>query len=189
MINRILLAMAPIVLLLNMTACQNDRPISKESGDADSLNIIAENMVSLMASKGDVERTFELADSLLEEDRLTPIKADFYKSYAYKCRGDEEEMMEYLKMIVKTYENTDEDPIIYTRSAIVLSDQYMTQNLFEEALRVALPTIAKFGQNPSIPSDRKGRLLTIIGACQERLNLPNEAKKSFEQAYQYFNPH
>ncbi|MBO7537864.1 MAG: tetratricopeptide repeat protein [Prevotella sp.] len=186
LINHILPAMVLIVLLLNMTACQNDSHIVNESSEADSLDISAENMVNSVSSVGNVERTLELADSLVDQNRLKPIKADFYKSYAYYRRGDIEKMTEYLENLIKTYENSDEDPIIYTRAAIVLTDQYMTQNQYEEALRVALPTIARFGQDPTIPSDRKGRLLTIIGACQEKLNRPDEAKKSFEQAYRYF---
>ena len=186
LINRILLASVLAALLLNMTACQNGESISKEGSEADSLNMAAEEMVRSTAMTGDVKRTFELADSLMGQNRLTPIKADFYKSFVYYCRGDDEEMIEYLKKVIETYKNTDEDPTIYTRAAIVLTNEYMSQNLFEEALRVAMPTFAKYGQDPSIPQDRKGRLLTIIGACQEKQNRPNEAKKSFEQAYQYY---
>ena len=184
--NRILFATVLAVLLLNITACQNGKSISKDSSDVDSLNTAAENMIRAVATAGNVERTFELADSLLDQNCLSSIKADFYKSFVFYCRGDAAEMIEYLKKIIETYENTNEDPTIYTRAAIVLTNEYMSQNQFEEALRVAMPTIAKYGQDPTIPQDRKGRLLTIIGACQEKMNRPNEAKKSFEQAYQYF---
>ncbi len=186
LVNRILLTSVLAALLLNMTACQNSESVGKKRSEADSLKQAAENLVRDVATAGDVERTFQLADSLLEQNRLTPIKADFYKSFVYYSKGEEAEMIEYLKKIIETYEDTDEDPIIYTRAAIVLTNEYMSQNLFDEALRVALPTFTKYGQDPTIPQDRKGRLLTIIGACQERLNQPNEAKKSFEQAYQYY---
>ena len=186
LINRILLAIVLAILLLNMAACQNGEPISIKFSEADSLNMAAENMVRAAATAGNVERTFVLADSLLDQNRLTPIKADFYKSFVYYCREDETEMIKYLKKIIETYENTDEDPVIYTRAAIVLTNEYMSQNLFEEALRIAMSTLAKYGQDPTIPQDRKGRLLTIIGACQEKQNRPNEAKKSFEQAYQCY---
>ena len=186
LVNRIWLTSVLVALLLHMTACQNGESVNKNPSDADSLNAAAEEMVSTAAASGDVKRTFQLADSLLDQKRLTPIKADFYKSFVYFRRGEGTKMIEYLEKVIETYENSDEDPIIYTRAAIVLTNEYMSQNLFEEALRVALPTIAKYGQDPTIPQDRKGRLLTIIGACQERLNRPNEAKKSFEQAYQYY---
>jgi serine phosphatase RsbU (regulator of sigma subunit)/tetratricopeptide (TPR) repeat protein len=186
LMSRILLALVLVSLLLNLTACQKGEPISPKDSEADSLNLAAENMIRAVAMEGDVERTLELADSLRDQNRLTPIKADFYKSFVYFCRGDEAVMTEYLEKIIETYENTDADPIIYTRAAVVLTNHYMSQNHFEAALRVALPVMARYGQDPAIPLDRKGRLLTIIGACQERLNRPNEAKKSFEQAYQYF---
>ena len=175
-----------VALLLNLTACQNGGSISKKRSKADSVRMAAENLVRDAAMSGDIERTIQLADSLLEEDRLAPIKADFYKSFAYYRQGEQSGMMEYLKKIIETYQNTDEDPAIYTRAVIVLTNEYMSQNLFDDALRLAVPTIAKYGQDPNIPQDRIGRLLTIIGACQEKLNRPNEAKKSFEQAYQCY---
>ena len=70
-------------------------------------------------------------------------------------------------------------------AAITLSSHYSSTNKNEEALRVALPAINKLGSDPDIPSDRKGKLLSIIGECQMKVNRPNEAEKSFEQAYQY----
>ena len=184
LINHILLMTALAVLLVLMS-CQKGGSTSK-SIETDSLRVAAENMVHDAATAGDVERTFHLADSLLGQNRLTPIKADFYKSFVYYCRDEGPEMVEYLKKIIDTYADTDEDPTTYTRAAIVLTNEYMSQNLFEEALRVAMSTFAKYGQDPTIPQDRKGRLLTIIGACQEKQNRPNEARKSFEQAYQCY---
>ena len=186
LMNRIFLMSVLVALLLNLTACQNGGSISKKRSKADSVRMAAENLVRDAAMSGDIERTIQLADSLLEEDRLAPIKADFYKSFAYYRQGEQSGMMEYLKKIIETYQNTDEDPAIYTRAVIVLTNEYMSQNLFDDALRLAVPTIAKYGQDPNIPQDRIGRLLTIIGACQEKLNRPNEAKKSFEQAYQCY---
>ena len=186
LMNRIFLMSVLVALLLNLTACQNGGSISKKRSKADSVRMAAENLVRDAAMSGDIERTIQLADSLLEEDRLAPIKADFYKSFAYYRQGEQSGMMEYLKKIIETYQNTDDDPAIYTRAVIVLTNEYMSQNLFDDALRLAVPTIAKYGQDPNIPQDRIGRLLTIIGACQVKLNRPDEAKKSFEQAYQCY---
>ena len=186
LINRIWRMSVLVALLLNMMACQNGDSVSKKHSESDSLKLAAEDLVREAAMAGDIDRTFHLADSLFGQNRLTPIKADFYKSFVYYRRGDEPEMIEYLKKVIDTYADTDEDPIIYTRAAIVLTNEYMSQNLFDDALRVAVPTFAKYGQDPTIPLDRKGRLLTIIGACQEKQNRPNEAKKSFEQAYQCY---
>ena len=181
-----LLLMVMTALLLNMTACQNGETVSINNSETDSLNMVAENMTFAVATTGDVERTFELIDSLIDQDRMSPIKADFYRAVVYANRGNQTKVIEYLKRIVSSYDNIDEDPLFYSRVTFYLTNQYMSMNRYEEALRVALPAIAKFKPNPAIPSDKKGKLLAIIGACQKKLNRLDEAKKSFGQAYQYF---
>ena len=76
--NRIMLSTVLAVLLLNMTSCQNGESVSRKDSVADSLNMAAEDMVRAVAMSGDAERTIGLADSLLGQNLLTPIKADFY---------------------------------------------------------------------------------------------------------------
>ena len=91
--------MTALAVLLVLMSCQKGGSASK-SIETDSLRVAAENMVHDAATAGDVERTFHLADSLLGQNRLTPIKADFYKSFVYYCRDEGPEMVEYLKKII-----------------------------------------------------------------------------------------
>lgn len=52
--------------------------------------------------------------------------------------------------------------------------------------QVEMPALARLEPDPNIQSDWKGIFLSFIGACQKKLNQPEEAKKNFEQAYQYY---
>ena len=178
-------AMVLLALLLNIVACQNGGPLNSNNDGADSLNLDPEETIRLVAKTGNVERTEELIDSFMDLRRLTPIKADFYRAVAYGNKGETDTYFEYLKKINKAYDNTDEEPRLYSMVAITLSSHYSSISKYEEALRVALPAINRLGPDPTIPSDRKGKLLSIIGDCQMNVNRPNEAEKSFEQAYQF----
>ena len=185
-INTTLLVAVITTLLLNITACQNGGPVSRSNSENDSLNMAAERLVISMVETGNAERTLALIDSLTDQNRLSPVKADYYRAAVYSEQGNQAKYIEYLNRIVKTYDSSDEDPLFYSKVTFLLTNQYMVMNQYEEALRVALPAIAKFKPDPAIPSDKKGKLLAIIGACQKKLNRLKEAEKSFEQAYRYY---
>ena len=184
-----LLATVLLALLLNIVACQNGGPLNSNNDRADSLNQDPEETIRLMAKTGNVERTEELIDSFLDLNLLTPIKADFYRLVVYGNKGDMDNYIGYMRKVIKAFDQindkTADEKRIYSMAAITLSSHYSSTNKNEEALRVALPAINKLGSDPDIPSDRKGKLLSIIGECQMKVNRPNEAEKSFEQAYQY----
>lgn len=131
-----------------------------------------------------MERTEELIDSFLDLNLLTPIKADFYRLVVYGNKGDMDNYIGYMRKVIKAFDQindkTADEKRIYSMAAITLSSHYSSTNKNEEALRVALPAINKLGSDPDIPSDRKGKLLSIIGECQMKVNRPNEAEKSFE---------
>ena len=174
-------------LLLSMAACRNGVSSNGQSSEADSLIIAAENMVETAAEAGDMKRTIELADSFVNLNRLSSIRADFYKAMACDRQGDLPTMAEYIKKVIKAYDDdTDEDPLFYSRAAISLAGYYIYLSLYEEALNVAVPALARFEADPTIQSDWKGYFLNIIGACQKQLNRPEEAEKNFEQAYRYY---
>ena len=144
-------------------------------------------MVETAAEAGDIKRTIELADSFVNLNLLSSIRADFYKAMAYNRQGDDRATAEHIKKIIKAYEDgTDEDPLFYSRAAMNLSSQYISMNQYEEAMNVAMPALARFEPDPAIQPDWKGYFLSNIGACQKKLNQPEEAEKNFEQAYQYY---
>ena len=181
-----MLALVLVVLLLGVTACKNDGQKFKNTTDSELQSLSAENMVRDVMSSDNAERPFELIDSLLEQKRLTPLKADYYRAAACYYQGNEAKMIEYLERAVNSYNDNDEDAIAYSKTVQSLSDQYLSMNQYEDALRVILPGIAKILKNPFIASNCKGNLLTIIGACQMKLNLKDDAEKNFEHAYQYY---
>ena len=181
-----ILLVLQFALLLSMTACRNGGLLNSDNNDADSLTMAAKETVRLVAVTGNVERTEELIDSFMDLRRLTPILADFYRAVAYGNKGDMDNYYGYLKKIIKAYDNTDEEPRLYSTVAISLSSHYSSNNKNEEALLVALPAINRLGSDPNVPTDRKGKLLSIIGDCQMSLNRMEEAGKSYEQAFQYF---
>ena len=186
-LQEVMLAMAMAALLLSVASCQRGTTADKQDGDTDSLGVVAESMVEVAAEAGDVGRTIELADSFVNLKRLSSVRAYFYKAMACDRRQDFPKMAEYVEKLIKDYDNNpDEDPLFYSRAAISLSYYYVNLNQYEEALNVAMPALAKFESDPTIQSDWKGHFLCIIGACQIKMNQPEEAEKNFEQAYQYY---
>jgi len=171
-------------LQLSMASCQKAAPISQKSADTESPE---EAIVEVAAEAGDVKRTIELADSFVNLNLLSSIRADFYKAMA--CNRQEEylAMAEHLKKIIKAYEEgTDEDLLFYSRAAMSLVSYYLSMDQYEEAMNVAMPALARFEPDPDIQPDWKGIFLSYIGACQKKQNQPKEAEKNFEQAYQYY---
>ena len=52
-------------------------------------------------------------------------------------------MDEYIKKIIKAYEDgTDEHPLFYSRAAMSLVNYYLSIDLVEEAMNVAMPALA-----------------------------------------------
>ena len=174
------------VLLLNIVACQDGRPLNSNNNGTDSLNSDPHGTIRMVAVTGNVERTEELIDSFMNLNRLTPIRADFYRAVVYGNKGDMDNYFEYQKKIVKTYEKSNDDPTLYCNVAISLASYYSVNEKSEEALSVVLPTIKRLGADPTISPILKGQLLSIIGNCQIKLNRMAEAEKSYDQAYQYF---
>ena len=151
------------VLLLNIASCQKTAPVSRNSAETESPE---EAMVEAAAETGDIKRTIELADSFVNLNLLSSIRADFYKAIACNRQEDYPAMAEYIKKIIKAYEDgTDEDPLFYSRAAMRLAGYYVNMKQYEEALNVAMPALARFEPDPAIQSDWKGIFLSIIGAC------------------------
>ena len=187
MIHHAWLATVLAALLLNMAACQNGASPNKRNYETDSLSMAAENQVEVAAEAGDIKRTTELADSFVNQNLLSSVRADFYKAMACNRIENYPAMAEHIRKIIKAYEDgSDEDPLFYSRAAISLAGHYISMNQHEEAMNVAMPALARFEPDPTIQSDWKGIFLSYIGACQKKLNQPEEAKKNFEQAYQYY---
>ena len=184
LIHHTWLAIVLAALLLNLAACQKSVPKRNFNGEAESLE---EAMVEVAADAGDIKRTIELADSFVKLNLLSPIRADFYKAMACSRQEKYPAMDEYIKKIIKAYEDgTDEHPLFYSRAAMSLVNYYLSIDLVEEAMNVAMPALAKFEPDSTIQPDWKGIFLSSIAACQKRLNQPKEAEKNFEQAYQYY---
>ena len=163
--NRIWLTMVLAILLLGMTTCRHGGLISRNNSDTESPE---EAMVEVAAEAGDIKRTVELADSFVNMNLLSSIRADFYKAMAYNRQGDDIAMAEHIKKIIKAYEDgTDEDPLFYSRAAMSLAGHYIAMNQYEEAMNVAMPALARFEPDPAIQSDWKGIFLSYIGACQK----------------------
>jgi tetratricopeptide (TPR) repeat protein len=180
-----LLATVLTALLLNVVACHHhDEPRNKSNSEEESPE---EAMVEAAAEAGDIKRTIELADSFVNLNLLSSVRADFYKAMVYNRQEDDPAMAEHIKKIIKAYEEgTDEDPLFYSRAAMSLAGHYIGMNQYEEAMNVAMPALAKFEPDPAIQPDWKGIFLSIIGACQKMLNQPEEAEQNFEQAYRYY---
>ena len=162
MMNRIGLVIV-LTTLLCMASCKKTAPVSQYNGETESPE---EAMVETAAEAGDIKRTIELADSFVNLNLLSSIRADFYKAMA--CNRQEEylAMAEHLKKIIKAYEEgTDEDLLFYSRAAMSLVSYYLSMDQYEEAMNVAMPALARFEPDPDIQPDWKGIFLSYIGAC------------------------
>lgn len=85
LMNRIGFVTVLATLQLSMASCQKAAPISQKSADTESPE---EAIVEVAAEAGDVKRTIELADSFVNLNLLSSIRADFYKAMA--CNRQEE---------------------------------------------------------------------------------------------------
>lgn len=148
LIHHTWLAMVLAALLLNLAACQKSVPKRNFNGEAESLE---EAMVEVAADAGDIKRTIELADSFVKLNLLSPIRADFYKAMACSRQEKYPAMDEYIKKIIKAYEDgTDEHPLFYSRAAMSLVNYYLSIDLVEEAMNVAMPALARFEPDSAI---------------------------------------
>ena len=181
-----LLATVLLALLLNIVACKNSGPINNNSEGADSLNSDPAETIRQVAVTGNLERTEELIDSFTRLNLLSPIRADFYRAVACGNKGDMDNFYMYQEKILNEYDKTDGEPRVYSVVAINMANYYLSTSNYEKSLSTALPALNILGPDPDVPLDRKGELLTIIGNCQMSLHRMAESKKSYEQAYRYF---
>jgi len=72
--NRIRLVVVLTTLLLGLAACQEKSPVSDFNGETETPE---EAMVEAAAEAGDIERTIALADSFVNLNQLSSVRADF----------------------------------------------------------------------------------------------------------------
>lgn len=178
--------MAMVMLLLHVSSCHHGRRYSEYQTEQDSLRAnVADSIIRAASRAGDLDRSSALIDSFEQCGDISPLRAEVRRAMVWDLRNDRNQCNVSLKKICDRCSQTGEEPRVYTVAAISLSNYLYTNDQFEEALRVALPAIAILKSSTYVPSDRKCDLLSIIGNCQMKLKLTDDAEKNFESAYEY----
>lgn len=145
----------------------------------------ADSIILAAHHSGTLDRTLFLIDSFENCGRITPLRADMRRAMVYcTTKGDQTEGNKYLKKVCDRCRETGKEPRIYAIAAISLASYMQANSRYEEALKIAMPAMAKIENDPSIPSDRKFLLLSIIGSCQSDLKLYDESEKTFDKVYE-----
>jgi len=148
----------------------------------------ADGLMEAAYQARDYNRLLSLADSLEATRDLSPVKANYWRGYAYSrqrnYRASEDVWNRALSAGLR-----DEDDILYQASvANRLSDQLLLQGEYAASLRVALPTIEKMENAGLRENGDYAHLLSTVGCCELHLGHMDEAVSLFDRAYNQFMP-
>ena len=181
------LSMVLTVLLLTATACHKNQPSNNRS-TADSL-LFKQALDSIydIAKTLDLKKTFQLIDSFQNAGRITPAEADHQRGIAHYMRDELAEGAVYWKKVIEACSNGSEhNPSLLVKGLLNLSSFYSTDSQYEEALHVLMPVINDILNNPDVTPFQLGQMFATIAECQLELKHYDEAKNSFEKAFDYY---
>lgn len=128
------------------------------------------------------EVVMALADSLEHSDALSETVANYWRGKACVNLARHRAAEYYYKKVVKALSEKDAESKYYTRTVCNLTNLLLARGNYEEALRTAMPAVAKMSKSNDVVPGELADLLTYIGFCQTKLGLQADAIASFDKA-------
>ena len=164
-----------------LAACASPKQRAKLMSEADSL-------VNVAKKSGNYERMLALTDSLESESDLNDVKANVHRVRAYYSMGDDAKMEVYARKVIAGHIHQDVETYkAYTQAVGLLADVLQMKGDEEGALKVALPVLNAWKENPQnnpATDDARSRLFPLIGLCQVKLGNVDEGERNLLYAYQ-----
>ena len=175
----LLLTLFMLGTTLFFTACEQRQQVAHQKIEADSLMNAAYKM-------HDYDRLLSLADLHESTHALSPMKAHYWRGYAYsrlrKMRLAEREWKKAVDLDI----NDDDDLKYYSKSANRLAGLLYMKFDYEGTMRIAVPAMKLLQEKEFTMSTDYANLQTFLGCCQLRLGHKEDAANSFALAWQHF---
>ncbi len=174
-------ALTPILLFLALllVSCNEEQVKGIEVNKADSLMTAA-------YEAHDYEKLIFLADTLETINKISAIKANYWRGYAYNRKRRMRLAENYWNKAVNLNHENNEDNIYYAMAANRLSGMLLLKSDYEGTMRVALPALEMMEQEGLLMQGDYANLLTTLGCCQLNLGQEAEAAVNFAKAEERF---
>lgn len=178
-LSSLLLTMVILWPALLLTSCGEEKLTGKPDTEADSLIHVAYKI-------RDYEQIITLSDLHQQSGALSPIKAYYWRGYAYsRLRKMRQAETEWKQAVAQKVE-TDEGLEYYAKSANRLTGLLYMKFDYDGALRVAVPAIRQLTERNYTLNTDFANLQTFIGNCQLKMGNMQEAANSYNQAFQCY---
>ena len=130
---------------------------------------------------------FAVVDSLERVGDIGPIRANFERGQMCLNFNERHLQKEYWKKVVPMKISNSAEERYYYRTVTFLANMLQSDHDFEGALRISLDALDKMKQSEECTPRFIAIHLTDIGICQLKLRLFDDAQKSFNESYDYYN--
>lgn len=175
----LLLALVLLCPMLLLTSCEEQKQTGKQNSEADSLINVAYKI-------RDYQQIITLSDLHQQSGALSPIKAYYWRGYAYSRQRKMRQAETEWKQAVAQKVETDEELEYYAKSANRLAGLLYMKFDYDGAVRAAVPAIQRLTEKNYTLNSDFANLQTFIGNCQLKLGNVQEAANSYTQAYQCY---
>jgi len=175
-----------VCALSALTACGSKDAQEQSAIPDETVYTYADSLVVEAGMMEDFERTIAIADSLVDAGELSPIRADNYRGMAYVSMGQMQKSIECFRRASADDNPPAEDFWEYINAGSSLANLQNAQHNLDGAIRTALHFIDRLKQ---VDHPRRSRelhnLYFCLGNTQMKLERPDEADKSFNDAFHW----
>ena len=128
-----------------------------------------------------------LVDSFHTAGAISDIKTNYWLGYVHQRKGQQRLAEIYWKNAINDEAS---DPVsldYYSKSASRLASLLLLKGDYEGTLKVALAAKSKMDKLSLDSTSEYSNLLATIASCQLKLRNPQQAAKTFDQAFQKYN--
>ena len=175
------------VLLLSMSGCTGHRS-SRELTREDSLRRRQNDSLIWKSYKTiDKDGFFALVDSLERTGDIGPIRADYERGYYCKQKDLRHLEEKYFRQAITHPFGSDEaEERIYYRAVFSIVNLLQVKHDYEGALREAISNLPEMKASAVVRPMDIAVVLGDVGICQLKTMRYDEARKSFEDSYRFF---
>lgn len=179
-----LVMIAGVLFVLSCQQGKNDVEKSKNDSIQDRH---IDSLIWKAKSTRNVDSVYMVVDSLENLKKIGPIRANYERGHINNIVGQYRNSDKYWKEGLATEIKGEKEERAYYRCASLLSNSLQARHDYEGALRVSVPCLEKMKKSKVGLLRDIGTQLGDIGICQLKVRRYDEAMKSFNESYDYFN--
>lgn len=182
-----LLMLALVVGCISITSCQQGGNGSSFTVQDSIREKHVDTLIWLAKTTLNVDSVYAVVDSLEKRKEIGPIRANYERgNINYKVdqirNGDI-----YWKKVLETEFKSESEERYYYKCATMLANKLQSRHDFEGALRISLMALEKMKKSAVGSPMDIGVQYGDVGICQLKMHRYDEAAKSFDESYTYFN--